>query len=198
MFAKISSFWGCFNKQQKEKVFSDKMLKNINQAFEDFDNRPIFKVLTEQIIDSVSDENLLWLVMDNLQQKQPKDFKSLYQTVMLWNKSQQAIYMIWELETEVNNGGFDQFYFNSSGQFYQHLPDALRLICANKFADFVQEVNNTYERENEKIEEIWAGRCDEDSPLNDFSTRFYDLYKEEDLYQLQIDYIRKHKTDFIE
>ena len=70
---------------------------------------------------------------------------------MSWNKSRQAIYMIWALEAEVNNGGYNQFYFNLSGQIYKHLPDALKLVGANKFADLTKRANETFEKQNPKI-----------------------------------------------
>ena len=41
--------------------------------------------LTEQIIDTTSDNNLLQLVFDNLSEKQPSDYKKVYEIVMSWN-----------------------------------------------------------------------------------------------------------------
>jgi hypothetical protein len=38
----------------------------------------------------------------------------------------------------------------------------------------------------------------DDNPLNKFDDEFYDLYKSEDLEQLQVDFIRKHKLEFID
>ena len=137
-------------------------------------------------------------------EKLPEDFENEYETVMSWNKSRQAIYIIWLLEGEVNNGGFNQFYFNSSGEFYKHLPDALRHIGANRYADMTQKANETYERENEKITKYQDGTLEgfsksyEDNPLDEFDDAFYELEEVEDLQQLQIDFIRSHKSDFID
>lgn len=41
---------------------------------------------------------------------------------------------IWGLEGDVNNGGFDQYYFNSSGDLAFYAPVALRRIGALKMA----------------------------------------------------------------
>jgi Domain of unknown function (DUF4375) len=100
--------------------------------------------LTEQIIDTTSYKNLLQVVFDNLSERQPTDNEKEYETVTNWNKSRQAIYMIWLLEGEANNGGYNQFYFNSSGQFYKYLPEMLKLVGAIKFADLTQRANNTF------------------------------------------------------
>jgi hypothetical protein len=201
----ILNFFGCSGQQKKDEgKLSKEMEEQLANSVEAFKNRPIYKELTEQIIDTTSDENLLQVVFDNLSEKQPADYEKELETLMSWNKSRQAIYMIWALEAEVNNGGYNQFYFNSSGQFYKHLPEALRLVGANKFADLTEKANKTFEKENEKITKHQDGTIEgfsksyEDNPLNDFDTEFYDLYKTENLQQIQVDFIRKNKKEFID
>ena len=125
----ISNLFGCSGQTKKDdgklsKLEEDQLAKSVDA----FKNRPIYKELTEQVIETTSDDNLLQVVFDNLSEKQPDNYEKEFEIVMSWNKSRQAIYMIWALEAEVNNGGYNQFYFNSSGQFYKYLPDALRLV----------------------------------------------------------------------
>jgi len=201
----ILSFFGCSGQSnKKDGEFSKELQDQIAQSVEAFKNRPIYKELTEQNIDSTSDDNLLQVVFDNLYEKLPDDYEKEYETVMTWNKSRQAIYMIWALEAEVNNGGYNQFYFNSSGQFYKNLPEALRLVGANGFADLTQRANDLFEKENEKITKHQDGTIEgfsqsyEDNPLNDLDTEFYKLYETEKLMQIQVDYIRQNKNDFID
>ena len=111
--------------------------------------------------------------------------------------------MIWLLEAEVNNGGFNQFYANSSGEFYKFVPDALKLVGAVKFADLAQRANDTYDKEYKKITKHQDGSLEgfsksyEDNPLEKYDDEFYDL-DDESLPDLQIAYIRKHKADFID
>jgi hypothetical protein len=199
----ILNLFGCSEQTKKnESGLSKEIEEQLTNSVETFKNRTIYKELTEQIIDTTSDENLLQVAFDNLSEKLPADYKKQYETVMSWNKSRQAIYMIWALEAEVNNGGYNQFYFNSSGQFYKHLPEALRLVDANKFADLTEKANTTFEKENEKITKHQDGTIEgfsksyDDNPLSDFDKKFYDLYKTENLQQIQVDYIRKNKNEF--
>lgn len=158
--------------------------------------------LTASILDTIPNDQLLQTVFDHLSQTMPNNQEE-YEAVMHWNKSKQAIYMIWLLEGEVNNGGYNQFYFNSSGVFAKHLPGALRLVGAHKYAALTQQANDIYEAENEKITQHQDGTLEgfsksyEDNPLNELDDRFYALSDQEDLAQLQIDYIRKHKQDFV-
>lgn len=199
------NFLGCTGQTKNEEgKLPKEVSEQLTKSIEDFKNRPIHKELTEQIIDTTSDNNLLQVVFDNLSERQPTDYEKEYETVMNWNKSRQAIYMIWLLEGEVNNGGYNQFYFNSSGQFYKHLPEMLKLVGAIKFADLTQRANNTFEKENPKITQHQDGTlegfsksCD-DNPLNKFDDEFYKLYEKENLQEIQVKYIRTHKTEFID
>ncbi len=202
----ILNLLGCAGQPSKEDTNSNKdtLAEQISKSIEDFEKRPIYKNLTKQIIDTTSDDKLLQVVFDNLSAKQPTDYQKEYETVLSMNKARQAIYLIWLLEAEVNNGGYNQFYFNSSGQFYKHLPDALKLVGANKFADLTKRANDTFEKENPKITQHQDGTLEgfsksyDDNPLKKFDDEFYDLYKTENLQQLQVRFIRKHIIEFID
>lgn len=205
LISTILGLFGCTGQTKKtESGLTKEMEEQLANSAEAFKNKPIYKELTEHIIDTTSDENLLQVVFDNLSEKQPAHYEKEYETVTTWNKSRQAIYMIWVLEAEVNNGGYNQFYFNSSGQFYKHLPDALKLVGATKFADLTKRANYTFEKENPKITQHQNGTLEgfsksyDDNPLNKFDDEFYDLYKMENLQQIQVDFIRKNKKEFID
>lgn len=162
----------------------------------------IQRQLTEQIIDTTSDDMLLEVVYNNLFHKLLAANDKEYEIVMSWNKSRQAIYMIVQLEAEVNNGGYNQFYFNSSGQFAQALPDALKLVGATKFADLTERANNTFEKDKSKITEHQDGTIEgfsksyENNPLHKFDDEFYKLNETKNLQKIQVDYIRKNKKEF--
>lgn len=183
---------------------SKEIEEQLTQSVEAFKNRPIYIELTEQIIDTTPDKNLLQVVFDNLIEKLKASHEDDYKTLVSWNKSRQAIYLIWVLEAEVNNGGYNQFYFNSGGQFYKDLPEALRLVGANKFADLTEKANKTFEQENEKITKHYDGTLEgfsksyNDNPLNKYDDEFYNLNRIENLQQIQVNYIRQNKIEFID
>ncbi len=78
------------------------------------------------------------------------------------------------------------------------------MVGANKFADLTKRANDTFEKENPKITQHQDGTIEgfsksyEDNPLNKFDDEFYDLYKTENLQQIQVTFIRKHKAEFID
>lgn len=206
MFAFIVKLFGCAEqtKQNSKTVKTDSFSELLSKSMEDFVNRPIHKVLTTQIIDTTSDDKLLQTVFDNLCEKLPKDYNKEYQTVLGWSKAQQAIYIIWWLEAEVNNGGYNQFYYNSSRQFAELAPAALKLVGALKFANLTERANEVYKKENEQIKKYQDGTLEgfsksyEGNPLDKFDEEFYELYKKEELQEIQVAFIRNHKQDFID
>jgi len=199
MFESLLKLFGLSKKAKADKELN----KQIEKSIQDFMNRPIYRKLTAEIIDSTSDDTLLQTVFDNLSEKFSTD-KSEYETVFEFNKSQQAIYVIWALEAEVNNGGFNQYYTNSSGQFANLTSDALKLIGANKFSDLIAEVDEIYNSQKEIITKYQDGTPEgfsksyEDNPLNKYDNEFHAYYKYEDLMKLQTNFIRKNKNDFID
>jgi hypothetical protein len=52
---------------------------------------------------------------------------------------EQVFLVIWELEAEVNNGGFEQYFSNSSGRLAPHAGGALRAIGAEAMAAIVDQ-----------------------------------------------------------
>ena len=60
------------------------------------------------------------------------------------NESQKTLLFIENLEREINNGGFNQFYWNLSGDYANETVDALIKIRANKTAEIVKKANSEF------------------------------------------------------
>ena len=104
------------------------------------------------------------------------------------------------LEREVNNGGFNQYFSNSSGEYAQETILSLKTIGAYKTASIVQMAiaqfpgsivpkdsdvrREIVEKIEESADEIW----------NDLDQLFF-LY-EDDLNSLNIEYVKKNKDFF--
>lgn len=202
IFTALLNLFGCNRNRSSESASDTGLDPQIAASIDAFQNRPIHRVLTASIIDSAADSELLQIVFDNLVEKHEGDYEKEYETVLSWNVSRQAVYMIWLLEGEVNNGGHNQFYYNSSGQFYDHLPKVLRLVGATRHAELMDRANAIYEREHGKITEYLDGTLEgfsksyDNNPLNPLDDEFYALESEENLWELQTAYIRANKEAF--
>ncbi len=116
------------------------------------------------------------------------------------NEHQKVFYFNQCLEREVNNGGFEQFYFNISGNFAHELTASLTAIGAIKTCQIVVEANNVFpehkvpESQNARqelmsmIEESVGGTWAE------LDQRFYAY--EEDLNAMNMQYVRDHADAF--
>jgi len=112
----ILSFFGCKEKNEPKKEKSEMDLL-IEKSAEEYNNRKIYKKLTSKILDSIPDDKLEQTIFDNIYEIIGDDYKNELNNVKKLTKGQQAFFSTWILEGEINNGGFNQFYFNSSGQY---------------------------------------------------------------------------------
>jgi hypothetical protein len=118
----------------------------------------------------------------------------------LLSDPQKIFFCIQNCEREINNGGFKQFYFNSSGDFAHETYFSLRVVGAYKTADIVMSANDQFpgrkvpkeradrqkilEQIQDKSNEVWK----------DLDQRF--LSCEEDLNIYNLEFVRKNKNFF--
>ncbi|WP_051697507.1 DMP19 family protein [Prevotella sp. 10(H)] len=193
----LSGIFGCKPKNGKS---------DINREVEDsltaFKNRRIYKKLTKEIIDSVSDDDLVQVVFDNICTCMKPDYSNDYDVVIKLSAGQQSIYSTWCVEAEVNNGGFNQFYFNSSERFADMAVNGFLLIGAEQHYKLMKEANKVYSENKEKLGSYNDGTLQsfsesyKDNPLKELDKIFYEL--EEDLNELRVKYIRVHYQEFIQ
>jgi len=114
--------------------------------------------------------------------------------------AERVFYCIFQLEGEVNNGGFSQYLFNSSGNFANEIVDALNEIGAVKMAGICEKAlaalgcnipADRYERQ-EKLEDVETDEVDEE--LNECDNEFYEY--PDDLTELNYQYIIKNRAQF--
>lgn len=104
---------------------------------------------------------------------------------------------IWGLEADVNNGGFDQYYFNSYGDFAAETAAHLRAIGAHQAAVLVERANNAFgaegppqdrARRQEVLEVIAEHAAD---AWNDLDNQFFQ-YPDDIAVLLQM-YVERHR-----
>lgn len=115
------------------------------------------------------------------------------------NEHEKVFFITQLLEQEVNNGGFSQFFYNSSGNFANDIVNSFTKIGAVKTAEICKKALAVFgdtapvdrnEREN------FLDSKDCDDILNKCDDAFYNY--EEDLELLNYTYIMKHRKYFID
>ncbi|MFI1770245.1 DMP19 family protein [Thalassobellus citreus] len=198
----ILSFFGCRGKNESNKEKSELDLL-IEKSIKEHNNRKIYKILTKEILETIPDIKLEETILDNINTNFEKGEQYTLDKISKLTKGQQAIFSTWWLEAEVNNGGFNQFYFNSSGQFAEMAEIGFKTIGAEKFSDLTKRANKIYIENKERLEKFDDGTIESfsesynENPLNDMDTEFYRFYESENIGDLRIKYIKENKNEFI-
>ncbi|MBR7122492.1 MAG: DMP19 family protein [Oscillospiraceae bacterium] len=113
------------------------------------------------------------------------------------NEHERVFYVTQILEQEVNNGGFSQFFFNSSGDFSNELVDAFTKIGALKTAEICKKAldvfNGKVPTDRDEREEL-LNCLDCDDVLSECDDEFYEY--EDNLEKLNYKYIMDHRSFF--
>ena len=127
--------------------------------------------------------------------------KSNYgETLSNLNPSELTIYLVEELQTEVMNGGFDQYFFNSSGDHWEDAVIACEKIGAVKTADLLREAVQAFgcelPKNREQREETIDSKARDgyDEALTLLDSAFYDYSENVDTLSFQ--YCQRHKELF--
>jgi hypothetical protein len=113
---------------------------------------------------------------------------------------QVVFYFNQELEREVNNGGFSQYFENSSGRYANDTIDMLREIGADRTAKILEEAIAFFP--NKKVptdEDLKMGAYNQ---IKDEANKGWDMLDsqffkyEDDLNQLNMEYVKSHKDYF--
>lgn len=110
-----------------------------------------------------------------------------YQHLEKLNKAERLLFPLVQIEPEVNNGGFDQFFLNTRDIFNDEILASARAVGANKTADLLEralELKNSDLSEDELMDAL-SKECDEP---------FYKL--DESITALCARYARNHKNMF--
>jgi len=104
------------------------------------------------------------------------------------------------LEREINNGGFSQYFFNSSGDFTHQTLQSLQTIGATKTADILQKAIDQFPdkkvpHDRNERKEILEQIEETVSPIwEELDQKF--LKYEEDLNTMHIEFVKKNMDKF--
>lgn len=102
------------------------------------------------------------------------------------------------LEMEVNNGGFSQFFFNSSGDSANEIVSAFTKIGAVKTAEICKKAVSIYDGEVPADRDEWEDVFVDDEELGAVLDECDDAFfaYEEDLNVLNYEYVMRNKMAF--
>jgi hypothetical protein len=112
----------------------------IAKSLENFRNRKIYHVVTVDLLDQLADSELEQSLIDYIGTKIGDEYEREQEVVSALNVGLRALHITWWVEAEVNNGGFNQYYWNSAGQFANEAPDAFAYFGAEQYAECGKQI----------------------------------------------------------
>ena len=104
------------------------------------------------------------------------------------------------LEREVNNGGFDQYFWNSSGDFALQTVQSLKAIGANTTADILQMAIDQFPEKQvpqdraKRIATMEQIEATAEPIWEELNQKFFEY--QDDLNTLNLNFVRQNKNDF--
>ncbi len=178
--------------------------QEMDKSLKEFENRKIYHTLNSDIIKTIKDDDLEQAILDYVLLKIDEKPDKAYEIVTALPEGYVTVFATMEVEGEVNNGGFDQYFSNTSGEFALEAIEGFEKIGAKNFATITKQALNLSLKEMAKIAEI----ADPDSPskstrkqdeasannMQKLDNQFYD--NEENISDLRIKYIRENTALF--
>lgn len=182
----------CKNKQD------DSLDAEISKSYENFLNREIYTSFDNATLQKIPDEMLEQAIIDYILEKIAKDFSKEEKVISKLSVGMQAVYTTWVVEAEVNNGGFHQYYWNTSGKLALRAMEGFKQIgaletaqlMANSVAVAVYEIPEIKKNIQKKQLEIISKKLFKYTKLNDLDLIFFK--NNENIPKLRIKYIRSN------
>lgn len=157
--------------------------------------------LDAEVIKLTPDDRLEATVMDYVLYKAGRDPDKTKEPVAKMSKGMQMMYATWRLESELSNGGFNQFFWNDPGGFAGMALEGYKAIGAEKHAALLQRALETQKREEPVMREYKAKGTPDAFAESYKHTELGTLDKEfsnmsENASWLRIQYIRKYPEQF--
>ena len=124
--------------------------------------------------------------------------ETLERDIPLLTEAERVVMAIEAMEREVNNGGFSQFFMNSSKHFAPYIVHALQSIDCTQFADLVAsaiaQLRLPPEFDGDDCDKSYMALMDEIDPaLQELDLRYYDTV--EPIGDRLFSYIEQHATE---
>lgn len=179
----------------------EEITKSFEKSMEEFKNRKIYTHLTPEILSNIPDDLVEQAVVDYVVEKIYVDNMKSVEAFNDLPVGSQNLWITWLVEGEVNNGGFNQFYFNSSAKHAAAAPKAFRFFGADQHAILMDEVILARAKEAQVMQKYKDrntlqafSESYQETNLGPYDDRFYKL--KEDLSTLRIGKIRSSPALF--
>jgi Domain of unknown function (DUF4375) len=179
------------------------MDKTISKTLDEFTNRTRYQNLDVSTLESIADEKVEQAIIDFVGSKIDDNYAREKEIVEQLSPGVRALYVSWWAEAEINNGGFNQYFWNSAGQFANLAPASFEFFDARAHAALMYEALLIRQAEAETMKTFKSkdsleafSESYKHTKLNPLDQRYYKL--SENISALRVAKIRQHPELFVE
>ena len=176
--------------------------EELAKSFEGFKNRKIYKQLTPEILASIPDDKLEQAIIDYVVQKIVGRHDQEAEIIRGMSVGIRATHSTWVVDGEVKNGGFNQFFWNSSRQYAVDAVAGFNLFGLPALARIVERATEVHQKEETRLAKFkQRGSLEafsesyKENPLNSLDDEYYEAAK--NLSATRVAFIRKHPELFV-
>lgn len=190
------------NKLNSETSTNKNDFEFIEENIKEFNNFEKIDNLTEASMRAIPDEKIEYALINYILEQKLTDYEKEKEIISSLPDGLIMLYSTWIFEAEVNNGGFNQYFYNSSNQFVEEAYQGLLEVGAVKHAELIKRAVDIFNDELDmqlKMREIGTIEAFSESyeltKLNEIDSLFYSI--DENLSELRVRYIRENTKKFI-
>jgi hypothetical protein len=174
----------------------------VMRMMEEFNNRKKYAEFDLATLQAIKDEHLEQAILDYIFAKLDARPGQRVQVISNLPPAFQAFYMSWLVEAEVMNGGFNQYFWNSSSEFAEQTPAALAVIGDEVAAEMMQRAIAVAIAEIPSMKKYKSAATLEAFSDSYKHTKLIDLDKPfckraEGFPALRLHYVRDHQQSFV-
>lgn len=159
-----------------------------------------YKKLKKGELSSVTEADLRTAVMSWIFGKFNRNWSNQYEAIISLPKPCRDVYACCSVVDEINNGGLNQLFFNSTGQFAQMAQEGFLALGSDNLSNIMKEAIEIYEKNKALLEKYKDGTLKSfsgsycESLFDELDKRFFEV--ESGFDNLMQAYIRKNENFF--
>lgn len=162
-----------------------------------------FRKLTPELLAALSSDEIGDAVVQHVHLRAAGSWGREAELIRTLPPGVRAIYATWLVDAEVNNGGFNQYFFNSSGQYAGEALRGYELLGADEYAAVMRSAIATFEIDRARLEPFYEAHTLESfsesyrhTDLGEVDQRYYALGDR--IYHSWAVFVRTHPEAFLE
>jgi hypothetical protein len=141
---------------QGQVMKTNSALLEVEKFLTEFKNRKQYTELTPEILQTIPDDKLCQAILDYVAAAIKKDWENDTTKVPQLGAGFSAVYFVSQLDVEVNNGGFNQFFFNDGQRAVELSKEGAEFMGMKELAGIVGKALAIAEREHAKMAKVKA------------------------------------------